>query len=269
MTAISESALKEVLKYADALIPGILSDHDIKQEMFKHGHITIEPYDEKLLRNCSYEIQLDDQVWRMNSGSTYNVDEKELWYGPLLLPSAAKDGYGLTSGQKYLILRPHETVLVSTKETLGSKVHIVGQILPDPSLSSISVSTKIMDIGTVGKCYYTIRNNASCPIIIPAGRTVARLVFYHSTMPDLLPSSTQDEKEEVKEGTADVITIEAVVEKPSTDISLPDNGRLPHARPLPPPPPPQSLVEARKRAFRRETTGQQEQARFGSTTKKT
>lgn len=254
MTAISETALKEILQNADALIPGILSDYDIKQEMNKHGHIIIDPYDEKLLKNCSYEIQLDDQIWRMNNGTVYNVDEKEAWYGPLALPSATKDSYGLAKDQRYLLLRPQETVLVSTKETLGSKVHIVSQLLPDPNLSTVTVSTRTMEIGTVGKCYYTIRNNAFCPIIIPTGKTVARLVFYRSTMPDS-PSSppSEDEKVEAKESTPDVITIEAVVEKAIPDFSLPHNGRLPHARPLPPPSTPPTL-EDRKRALRLRST---------------
>lgn len=190
---------------------GILSDVDIVANREK-GFITIEPFDPKSLKNCSYDVRLGENYYRATEDVTdLNPWSEELstkyWGQALLANEAEQTLLGLNKGDKYILLAPGETILAHTEEFIGASDHIVTMMKTRSSLRRSNISCCQCagwgDIGFINRWCMEITNHSpTANIILPVGKRVAQIVFLYASVP-----SKSYEKEGKYQQGADIETI--------------------------------------------------------------
>ena len=163
----------------------VLSDEKILKEI-KEGHIVIEPFNEKNLNNCSYNVTLSEYFFR-------EVDNKEP-FNPWQENNIAKHWQigevevSDSTGDKFIRLAPSETILIATNEFIGGKDHITtmvkGRSSCGRSLLSVCAGAGWGDVGYINRWTLMVTSlSRFADLIIPVGSSIAQIVFLETGQP--------------------------------------------------------------------------------------
>lgn len=133
---------------------GVLSYKDITKLIGKE--IYIYPYNEKNLKECSYNLTL--------SKYAYSIYDKKL----------------LINKKNQIVIPSQETVILITEESIYVTGRICGTYHSKVSLVSRGLShiSTTLDPYYIGKSAITVHNNSNKPIILNPGDTFATIIFY-------------------------------------------------------------------------------------------
>lgn len=136
---------------------GTLTDQDIK-EYVNRGKLISGGFDEKCIKQACYELC---------ASNTY--------YYPI--ESDVKEE--VPAGESYILLRPHQLVVIITKETLDIPTDILGRILTKGSLFSLGVNAvnTYVDPGFKGRLGIVFQNQTTKYLKIPVNQPIAKVEF--------------------------------------------------------------------------------------------
>ncbi|OGY27295.1 MAG: dCTP deaminase [Candidatus Woykebacteria bacterium RIFCSPHIGHO2_01_FULL_43_29] len=133
----------------------VLSKQTI-QRLFNAQKIKIAPFDQSLLGDCSYNLQLDDIAVYPDTG-----DEKRL-------------------GKDFHLL-PGEFVLINTKEYIELPNYLIGHISSRSSTARLGLlvdfGAELIQPGHVGKICLEIKNLSAKPVLLQPGLSIAQVYF--------------------------------------------------------------------------------------------
>ena len=141
----------------------ILKAKEITKQV-KKGNITIEPFDESLLKPNSYIYHLEDTILEISEIS----DPKE--------PIKTKE---LKITKEGLTLMPHKLYLGTTKETLGSKKY-VSSLTGRARTGKLGLFVQITaDLGQIGKAHkWTLEIHVVQPLKIYPNMPIGQITFW-------------------------------------------------------------------------------------------
>lgn len=153
----------------------ILSDKDIKEEREK-GNIIIEPFNERNLGNCSYDVTLGPNYYE------WNKEYDKETFCPWLPEDVAKFWKPKSATDCGVILiRPRETILAHTNEFIGGIGNITTKMQARSSLGRCCVSVckcaGYGDIGYTSKWTMEIENAGPVPLTLIVGQRIAQIIF--------------------------------------------------------------------------------------------
>lgn len=175
----------------------VLSSTDIIREKLR-GKIIIEPYEERNLSNCSYDITLGKTYFN-NCGSSFEGwlnpwrkgDTSEYWGKPKeadeVVDEWEAEKSGLPIGTKYILLKPRGSILGHSNEFIGG-VENITTILHARSTIGRSEITICQcagqgDVGFINRWTLEIRNQSDVHIVLPIGIRIGQIMFFYSTKP--------------------------------------------------------------------------------------
>lgn len=135
---------------------GVLNDKEIK-EYVRDGKLICEDYEEKNIKQACYELRVGNAYYDLSSGGDkYSIDE-----------------------DKAIVLKPHQRIVIVTKEKLIIPNDILARIITKGSLFSIGISPvcTYADPGFQGKLGIVIQNVSNDYIKIPSGMSIAKIEF--------------------------------------------------------------------------------------------
>lgn len=147
----------------------MLTDHEILKNM-QSGEIHISPFETNNLGPNSYDIRIGDKVrsLKFNTavidlkyGSQYNFMEQELPYH----------------------ITPGETILFSSKETLGCCKKTAGLLSPRSNLARSGLGftmSSLLDTGFFGVISGAMHNFTKATLIIPRDLRVAQIMYIYN-----------------------------------------------------------------------------------------
>lgn len=183
---------------------GVYSDERILKEK-EDGHIIIEPFSEKQLNNCSYNVTLSEYFFR--EVTPQYIEKRGKFVETFLNPwcerhvaqrwqqgevdVADEENWkklGLKLGDKYISLKPFETILVATQEFIGGREHITtmvkGRSSGARSFLSVCGGAGWGDVGYINRWTLMVTNMSRfSDIILPVGCSIAQIVFLECGRP--------------------------------------------------------------------------------------
>lgn len=166
---------------------GVLSDNEIKFAM-DVGDIVIQPFNEKNLGNCSYDVCLGKYYYQAKPVISQNVinpfspsDVSAFWGN--VLDASFEGGF--------ISLPASSIILVSTEEFIGSRRDITTMMKPRSSLGRVGISMVTGgwgDIGYINRWTVCLSNNTNCNMKLPVGERFAQIIFLRSHYPNKLYS---------------------------------------------------------------------------------
>lgn len=181
----------------------VLSDSEIRKEI-KLGNIILHDPDRDCtsnIQNCSVDITLGEYYYSNDKPIPYfnpwNKKHVDDYWGTVKqakfvtnedIKSGLADNMGLKEGDKYIMLKPGETILGHTREFIGGRNHITTMIKARSSMGRCNV-TICRDAGWGDVNYFNvytleISNNGTSPIILPIGSRVGQIIFFYTGIPD-------------------------------------------------------------------------------------
>ena len=98
--------------------------------------------------------------------------------------------YGVKKGDKYIVLKPNQTLLCHTNEFIGGRHNITTMIKAKSSMgrSDIEICSDAGwgDIGYINRWTLEIRSRSDIPIILVVNKPIGQIVFFYSSIP-LIP----------------------------------------------------------------------------------
>lgn len=180
---------------------GVLSDREILDEL-KKDNIVISPFNDKLVGNCSVDVTLGDNYYRHSGGPAMGSESYHpstdihlmnpflasqvcsYWGNPHLAQVVETPEssliHHLPIGSSYILINPHETLLVHTREFIGAKKRITTMLKPRSSLGRVGISVTTGgwgDIGFTNRWTLAITNNTTVKMVLPVGERIAQIVF--------------------------------------------------------------------------------------------
>lgn len=181
----------------------VLSDRDIRREIMK-GNIVLHDPDRDCMcniQNCSVDVTLGPYFCRNERPIPYlnpwSADHISEYWGSVQVASTVYDeneseAFDLKVGEKYILLRPDESILGHTREFIGGKGCITTMMKARSSMgrSGITICRDAGwgDCGYVSRWTLEITNNSTSPILLPIGARVGQIVFFYMGTPDTIYS---------------------------------------------------------------------------------
>lgn len=168
----------------------VLSSTDIIKEL-KNDNICITPFIETNLSSSSYDITLGEFYFRPSDTLDYlnpwdNSNISKYW-GNVNKAIESKGEYNLKHGERYIVLKPNETILCHSNEFIGGKNFITTMIKAKSTMgrSEIEICSDAGwgDIGYINRWTLEIRSRSKIPIILIVGKPIGQIVFFYSTIP--------------------------------------------------------------------------------------
>lgn len=175
----------------------VLSSTDIIRERLQ-SKIIIEPYEERNLSNCSYDITLGENYFS-NCGSTFEGwmnpwrknDTNEYWgkskKAELVSNDFEAQKTGLPIGSKYILLGPRASILGHSNEFIGGLENITTILHARSTIGRSEITicqcSGMGDIGYVNRWTLEIRNQSDVRIVLPIGVRIGQIIFLYSSKP--------------------------------------------------------------------------------------
>jgi deoxycytidine triphosphate deaminase len=171
---------------------GILSDQDILKEI-QNQNIFLQPFQEKQLSNCSYDVTLGPNYFRAKKVFDRPLCPwdyecvKSYWGEPLVADTVTEDTsqeYRLPIGSQIILIEPGELILAHTNEYIGGLNHITTMMKTRSSMGRIGISVcKDSDFGDVN--FYSrwtmeISNFSKATIPLVVNSRIAQIVFFYT-----------------------------------------------------------------------------------------
>jgi dCTP deaminase len=187
-----------IIKRKNTLSSSILSDKEILIEKQK-GTIVIEPFNEKQLGNCSYDVTLGEWFYtsRNSKGKYLNPWSKksieEYWGNPIngitCTGTDQEIEMGLQIGQQYIILNPGELILAHTNEFIGGMkgftTMMKGRSTMQRCCLSICSDAGMGDTGFINKYTLELSAKSKHPIVLIVGQRIGQIVFFPTGETDM------------------------------------------------------------------------------------
>lgn len=139
-----------------AISVGTLSDQEIKR-LCEQNELIRENYDEKFIKQSCYELRAGNIYYDIsNSAKRFELKEDE-----------------------YILIKPHQVIVIITKESLNLPGNILGRILSKGSLFSIGISpvNTYADPGFYGNLGIVFNNLSNNYIKIKQDQSIAKIEF--------------------------------------------------------------------------------------------
>lgn len=177
----------------------VLSDRDIKREIAAGNIILYDPDNdcESNIQNCSVDVTLGSEFYRNESRISYfnpwNEKHVNAYWGKVKQASTICDileeeGSGMKIGDKYIFIKPGESILGHTREFIGGLNHITTMVKARSSMgrSGITICRDAGwgDIGYYNRFTLEITNNGTSPVILPVGARVGQIIFLYTGTPN-------------------------------------------------------------------------------------
>jgi len=174
-----------------------LSDLNII-EAKNSGDIIIEPFNEKNLRNSSYDVRLGESFYRFSTNNNvniynpYNQDHvNKCWKLGGYIYYSIKDNTNMLSSlddiknpedyKKGIILQPYEMILGHTIEFIGGVNNITTKMQARSSYGRSGVSVckcaGLGDVNYINRWTMEIQNSLPIPIMLTIGERIAQISF--------------------------------------------------------------------------------------------
>ncbi|MFJ8811635.1 dCTP deaminase [Amycolatopsis thermoflava] len=151
--------------------PGVLTDVELIAEAEK-GILISENFQKKNVQQTCYELRAGNTYYDISNGAKRN---------------------DLRSADDYILVKPHQMIVVITKEGLNLPADIVGRILMKGKLFSLGLQpvNTYADPGFSGRLGIVIYNTSPKYIKIEPGTAIAKIEFERLAMPVSRPYSGQ------------------------------------------------------------------------------
>ncbi|MGC8687730.1 MAG: dCTP deaminase [Candidatus Micrarchaeia archaeon] len=153
----------------------ILSDFDLKN-MIKSRRLVIEPFVSEIVRENGIDFRLADEVaHHAKTPKNFIMDPTD--------EESIKKGYKITKGQKNIIIKPYEQVLLSTYEKVSMPDDIAGivELRSTWARHGLSMPPTIIDAGFKGTITLEVFNNAPYAIALKPMLRFAHVIFIKTT----------------------------------------------------------------------------------------
>lgn len=136
---------------------GTLTDQDIR-EYANRGKLISGDFEESCVKQACYELRASNTYYH-----PIESDVKEI----------------VPANEQYILLRPHQLVVIITKETLDVPADILGRILTKGSLFSLGVNAvnTYVDPGFKGRLGIVFQNQTTKYLKIPVNQPIAKIEF--------------------------------------------------------------------------------------------
>lgn len=146
----------------------ILSQKKIKEHI-ENGTLTIEPFDEKLLKHASYTLTLSNKIYIPKEQERLDTRKDMPQYNEFTMDQG---GYAL---------EPGAFVITESEETLGLPPHICCLLstrgsMAQAGLDFLNTST-VAEPGTNNQQKFEVKNNGCYTVILYPGMPVVKGVF--------------------------------------------------------------------------------------------
>ena len=176
----------------------ILSDKEILIER-KKGNIVIEPFNQKQLGNCSYDVTLGEWFYTSkNSNGKYlnpwNKESIDSYWGEKQKAITCTETneeieMKLQIGQQYIILQPGELILAHTNEFIGGQkgftTMMKGRSTMQRCCLSICSDAGMGDIGFINRYCVELCAKSKYPIVLIVGQRIGQIVFFPTGETDM------------------------------------------------------------------------------------
>ena len=192
----------------------VLSDRDIRREITNGNIILYDPDRDCMcnIQNCSVDITLGPYFCQNEQSIPYlnpwNAEHVISYWGSVKSASIVTDEhesktFGLKIGDKYIQLKPGESILGHTQEFVGGRHNITTMMKARSSMgrSGITICRDAGwgDCGYVSRWTLEITNNSTSPIILPVGSRVGQIVFFYMGRPDTVYSGKYQKGDTIAE----------------------------------------------------------------------
>lgn len=175
---------------------GVLSSTDIIRERLQ-GNVVIEPFEDRNVSNCSYDITLGENYFNNNSAfegwmNLWREGDTNDYWGKVKQADQVSDEWeadktGLPIGSKYILLKPRGSILGHTQEFIGGLNHITTVLHARSTIGRSQITicdcAGCGDINYINKWTLEIRNQSDVPIVLPVGIRIGQIVFFYSSKP--------------------------------------------------------------------------------------
>jgi dCTP deaminase len=152
--------------------------------------IVISPFNPDNLNSSSYDVTLGEYYYEASEQEFLNPwsDESiKRYYGDfkkaLMATPEEMAKYGLTSGDRIIIVKPGVTILGHTEEFIGTVNNYTSSMQAKSSLGRCNISVCMCagwgDVGYKNRWTMEIRNVGNTPVILIVGKRIAQIVFHH------------------------------------------------------------------------------------------
>lgn len=144
-------------KYPGEFVIGTLTDQDIKDYASRRKLIS-DNFDERFVKQVCYELRASN-----------------IYY----LPIESDTKKEVLDGEEFILLRPHQLVVIITQETLDVPSDILGRILTKGSFFSLGINAvnTYVDPGFKGRLGIVFQNQTTQYLKIPVGQPIAKIEF--------------------------------------------------------------------------------------------
>ena len=188
----------------------VLSDADILREL--NDKVIIDPFDDKHLGNCSYDVTLGEHYYRsvLKHNRLYDPYNKSIvdsnWrvHKATFLQETINqyvevcpeiEDINPPRGAKIILLHPRETILAHTNEFIGGLNNITTMMKARSSIGrnfiEICKCAGWGDIGYINRWTMEITNNSDYYIPLIVGERVAQIVFMYVATPTNHPYASK------------------------------------------------------------------------------
>lgn len=152
-------------------LPGVLTDTDISAEA-KAGRLISENFSQRSVQQACYELRAGNIYYDLSHGSERLV---------------------LGQPEQYILIKPHQQVVIITFETLDVPADIIGRIMMKGKLFSLGLQpiSTYADPGFSGKLGIVIYNSSPNYIRIDQGAPIAKIEFERLSRPVAKPYAGQ------------------------------------------------------------------------------
>ncbi len=163
----------------------MLSDRDICRLCSAGGTPLIEPYDDRNLQPCSYDVTLGgDGILCFNRpNGVIRFEFRDILNAELQLWPFDSDGL--------VTLRPGEFALATTAETVHIPSNLAARVEGKSSLGRLGLSTHItagfIDAGFNGQITLELKNETDQMQILQRGMAISQLCFFELNSPAARP----------------------------------------------------------------------------------
>jgi len=174
---------------------GVLCDRQIEQEL-NEGNIVIEPFHPEQVSNCSYDVRLGEFYYANDKPpacyNPWSLEHTHRYWGKAKQAQVAGTedaaALGLRAGDRYIRLKPGQSILAHTQEFIGGKGFITTMMKARSSAGRSNVTVcKCAGWGDIGYCNrwtMEVTNGCTCDVILPVGARIAQIVFFYSSTPN-------------------------------------------------------------------------------------
>lgn len=181
----------------------ILSDNKILEEIRNHNIVYHNPaidsgYNLKNINSCSVDITLGEYYYEHEPDENLqyfnpkNSEHIKKYWGDWKEAKASTnedcEKFGLCKGQKYIMLRPGQSILGHTQEYVGGKNNITTMISTKSSMGRCNLTicrdSFFGDINYITRWTLEITNNSPIPMILEVGSRIGKITFVYTTKTD-------------------------------------------------------------------------------------